>query len=86
MHFSKEDSFQTEDMNFSYNMSLPVLQSSKTSTSAPIENGHDSLSDPTHVMSKELGESEPTFSHVENSENLEIDDSDDLVEMPQNNE
>lgn len=73
-------------MNFSNNLSLPVSQSSKTYTSAPIENGHDSLSDPTPVMSKELGESEPTFSHVENNENLEALDNDDLIEMPQNNE
>jgi len=82
----KEDSFQTEDMSFSNNLSLPISQSSKTYTSAPIENRHDSLSDPTPVMSKELGESEPTFSHVENNENLEAIDNDDLIEMPQNNE
>jgi len=73
-------------MNFSNNSSLPVPQSSKTYTFAPTENGHDSLSDPTPVMSKELGESEPTFSHVENNENLENNDGDDLIEMPQNNE
>jgi len=73
-------------MNFSNNLSLPVPQSSKTYTFAPTENCHDSLSDPTLVMSKELGESEPTFSHLENNENIENDDSDDLVEMPQNNE
>ncbi|CAJ2638271.1 unnamed protein product [Trifolium pratense] len=61
-------------------------QSSKTYISAPTENGHDSLSDPTPVMSGELGESEPTFSHEENNETLENDDNDDLIEMPQNNE
>jgi len=38
------------------------------------------------AMIKELGESEPTFSHEENNENLENDDNDDLIEMPQNNE
>ena len=82
----KEDVFQIEDMSFLHNLSLPVSQSSETYTSAPTENGHDSLSDPTPVMSKELCESEPTFSHVENNEIPENDDSDDLIEMPQNNE
>ena len=73
-------------MSFSNNLSLPISQSSKTYTSAPIENGHDSLSDPTRVVSKEHGEFEPTFSHVENNENPEALDNDDLIEMPQNNE
>ncbi|CAJ2635918.1 unnamed protein product [Trifolium pratense] len=81
-----EDSFQTEDMSFFNNLSLPVSQSSKTYTSAPTKNGHDSLSNPTPVMSSELGESEPKFSHEENNENLENDDNGDLIEMPQNNE
>ncbi|KAK2422570.1 putative mitochondrial protein [Trifolium repens] len=70
-------------MSFFNNMSLLVSQSSKTYTSAPTENDHDSLSDHTPVMSKELGESEPTFSHEENNENL---DNDGLIEMPQNND
>ncbi|CAJ2655096.1 unnamed protein product [Trifolium pratense] len=80
------NSFQTEDMSFFNNLSLPVSQSSKTYTSAPTKNGHDFLSNPTPVMSSELGESEPTFSHEENNENLENNDNDDLIEMPQNNE
>ncbi|CAJ2656182.1 unnamed protein product [Trifolium pratense] len=80
------NSFQTEDMSFFNNLSLPVSQSSKTYTSAPTKNGHDSLSNPTPVMSSELVESEPTFSHEENNENLENNDNDDLIEMPQNNE
>ncbi|PNX73271.1 pentatricopeptide repeat-containing protein mitochondrial-like [Trifolium pratense] len=37
-------------------------------------------------MSKELGESEPTFIHDENHENFESDDNDELIEMPQSNE
>ncbi|CAI8601498.1 unnamed protein product [Vicia faba] len=73
-------------MSFLNNLSLSVSQSSKTFISAPTENGHDSVSDPTLVMSKELSESEPTFSHEENNEISENDDSDDLIEMPQNNE
>ncbi|CAJ2651427.1 unnamed protein product [Trifolium pratense] len=80
------NSFQTEDMSFFNNLSLPVSQSSKTYTSAPTKNGHDSLSNPTPVMSSELVESESTFSHEENNENLENNDNDDLIEMPQNNE
>lgn len=31
-------------------------------------------------MRKELGESDPTFSNVENNENLENDDNYDLIE------
>ncbi|CAJ2646885.1 unnamed protein product [Trifolium pratense] len=73
-------------MSFFNNLSLPVSQSSKTYTSGPTKNGHDFLSNPTLVMSSELGESEPTFSHEENNENLENNDNDDLIEMPQNNE
>jgi hypothetical protein len=82
----KEDSFQTEDMNFFNNLSLPESQSSKTYSFAPTENGHDSLSDPTPDMSKELGESEPTFPHEENHENFESNGNDDLIEMPQSSE
>lgn len=82
----KEDSFQIEDMSFLNKLSLPVPQSSKTYSSAPTENGQDTLSDPTPVMSKELGESEPTFSHEETNENLDNRDDDDLIKMPQNNE
>ncbi|GAU31183.1 hypothetical protein TSUD_316080 [Trifolium subterraneum] len=51
--------------------------------SETIKNGHDSLSDPTPDMSKELGESEPTFPHEENHENFESNGNDDLIEMPQ---
>ncbi|CAJ2666701.1 unnamed protein product [Trifolium pratense] len=80
------NSFQTEDMSFFNNLSLPVSQSSKTYTSTPTKNGHDSLSNPTPIMSSELGESGPTISHEENNENLENNDNDDLIEMPQNNE
>jgi hypothetical protein len=82
----KEDSFQTEDMSFFNNLSLPESQSSKTYNFAPTENGHDSLSDPTPDMSKEFGESEPTFPHDENHENFESNGNDDLIEMPQSSE
>lgn len=81
-----EDSFQIEDMSFLNNLSLHVPQNFETFTSAPTENGHDSLSDSTHVMSKELCDFEPTFSLVENNKYPENDDNDDLIEMPQNNE
>lgn len=81
-----EDSFKIEDMSFLNNLSLPVSQNYEIFTPAPTENGHDSLSDPTPVMSKEPCESEPTFSLVENNENPKNDDNNDLIEMPQNNE
>ncbi|WJX71431.1 hypothetical protein P8452_55427 [Trifolium repens] len=54
--------------------------------SETIKNGHDSLSDPTPDMSKEFGESEPTFPHDENYENFESNGNDDLIEMPQSSE
>lgn len=73
-------------MSFLNNLSLFVPQSFEIYTSPPTKNGHDSLSDPTPIMSKELYESEPTFSHIENNENPENDDNDNLIEMPQNNE
>jgi hypothetical protein len=72
-------------MGFLNNLSLPTSQNSEIFTPAPIENGHDSLSDPTPVMSKEPYEFEHIFSLVENNENPENNDNDDLIEMSQNN-
>ncbi|KAK2441169.1 hypothetical protein QL285_012497 [Trifolium repens] len=37
-------------------------------------------------MSKELGESEPTFPHEENHDNFESNGNNDLIEMPQSSE
>jgi hypothetical protein len=73
------------DISF-FNSSLPVSQNFDTSTSAPIENGHDSLTQPTPTMSKELGESEPTLFHENNNENCEDGDNEELIKMPHNDE
>jgi hypothetical protein len=88
-NFKEEDSFQSDmfqtDISF-FNSSLPVSQNFDTSTSAPIENGHDSLTQPTPAMSKELGESEPTLFHENNNENCEDGDNEELIKMPHNDE
>lgn len=48
-----------------------LYHNSRICTSAPTENGHDSPTEPTPAMSKELDESKPTFSYEQNIENLE---------------
>jgi hypothetical protein len=52
----------------------------------PIENGHDSLTELTPAISKELGESEPTLFHENNNENCENGDNEELIKMPHNDE
>ena len=88
-NFKEEDSLQSDmfqtDISF-FNSSLPVSQNFDTSTSTPIENGHDSLTEPTPAMSKELGESEPTLFHENNNENCEDGDNEELIKMPHNDE
>ncbi|WJX66879.1 hypothetical protein P8452_51386 [Trifolium repens] len=64
------------------------IGSESQSPSKPIKNGHDSLTEPTPAMSKELGESEPTLFHENNNENCEDGDNDneELIKMPHNDE
>jgi hypothetical protein len=73
------------DISF-FNSSLPVSHNFDTSTLAPVENGHDSLTEHTPAMSKELGESEPTLFHENNNENCEDGDNEELIEMQHNDE
>jgi hypothetical protein len=72
---SKEDSLETKDIVFYDN--IPISQSSKPCTSAPTETGKNSLFEPT-PMTKEPGETLPTFFHEEYN--------DKPIETPQNDE
>lgn len=67
-----------------FNSSFPILQNSETSM-APITNSHDSPTEPTPVISEELGEYGPTFSHENTNENIKDGDNE-RIEMSHNDE
>lgn len=52
---------------------------------APTTNSHDSPTEPTPVISEELGVYGPTFSHENTNENIKDGDNE-LIEMSHNDE